>query len=89
MDGVVRGVWGVMVVCGVCNVPPLSKLRKSTESIPSLRLLWLRQGHTLRATHTTTDAHRKGEDNAQISPKSELCGFKGTNNHNKYVHDSM
>ena len=24
-----------------------------------------------------------------ISPKSELCGFKWANNHNKCVHDSM
>ena len=32
---------------------PLSKLRKGTELIRSLRLLYLRQGHSLPATHTT------------------------------------
>ena len=32
---------------------------------------------------------KKGECNAQISPKSELCGFKWANTHNKTVHDSM
>ena len=31
---------------------------------------------------------KKGEDNTQISPKSELCGFKWANTHNKFVHDS-
>ena len=36
-------------------------------------------------THATT---QKGEDNAQLSPKSELCGFNWANNHNKCVHDS-
>ena len=29
---------------------------------------------------------KKGEYNAQISPKSELCGFKWANTHNKCVH---
>ena len=50
--------------------PPLSKLRKSTELIRSLRLLWLRQGRSLRATHTTTGTHattNKGEENAHQS----------------------
>ena len=32
---------------------------------------------------------KKGEYNAQISPKSELCGFKWTNTQNKRVHDLM
>ena len=30
---------------------------------------------------------KKGEYNAQLSPKSELCGFKWANTHNKCVHD--
>ena len=30
----------------------------------------------------------KGAYNAQTSPKSELCGFKWANTHNKCVHDS-
>ena len=29
---------------------------------------------------------KKGEFNAQISPKSELCGFKWANTRNKCVH---
>ena len=32
---------------------------------------------------------KKGAYNAQTSPKSELCGFKWANTHNKCVHDSM
>ena len=32
---------------------------------------------------------KKGEYNAQISPKSELCGFKWVNAHNKCVHDPV
>ena len=32
---------------------------------------------------------KKGEYNAQISPKSELCGFKWVNTHNKGVHYPM
>ena len=32
---------------------------------------------------------KKVEENAQISPKSELCGFKWANKHNKCVHDSV
>ena len=31
---------------------------------------------------------KQGEYNAQASPKSELCGFKWANSHNKCVHDS-
>ena len=72
--------------------PPFSDLRKSTELIRSLRVLQLRQGRSLCATHTTTSTNataKKGEDNARISPKSELCGFNWANNHNKCVHDSM
>jgi hypothetical protein len=52
----------------------------------------IRQGRSLRTTHTTTGTHattKKGEDNAQISQIPELCGFKWANNHNKCVHDSM
>ena len=30
---------------------------------------------------------KKGAYNAQTSPKSELCGFKWANTHNKCVHD--
>ena len=32
---------------------------------------------------------KKGEYKAQIPPKSEPCGFKWANSHNKCVHDSM
>ena len=32
---------------------------------------------------------KKGEYNAQISPKSELCGFKWANTHNKCVQNPM
>ena len=31
----------------------------------------------------------KGEYKAQLSPKSEPCGFKWAKTHNKCVHDSM
>ena len=44
------------------------------------------------ARHKQLPSHmpppKKGEDNAQLSPKSELCGFKWANTHNKCVHDS-
>ena len=83
--------------------PHLYKLRQSPILIRSLRLLWLGQGRSLCATHTTTNTGhprskrenctvswcKKGEYNAQTSPKSELCGFKWANTHNKRVHDSM
>ena len=75
---------------GSFHIPRPSKLHKSMDLI---RLLSLRQGRSLHATHATTGTHattKRGEDNAQISPKSELCGFKWANNHkNKCVHDSM
>ena len=32
---------------------------------------------------------KKGAYNAQTFQKSELCGFKWANTHNKCVHDSM
>ena len=32
---------------------------------------------------------KKGEYSAQISPKSELCGFKWASTYNKCVHDFM
>ena len=32
---------------------------------------------------------KKGESDAQICLKSELCGFKWANTHNKCVHDPM
>ena len=32
---------------------------------------------------------KKGEYKPQISPKSESCGFKWANTHNKCVHDPM
>ena len=32
---------------------------------------------------------KKGECNAQTSPKSELCGFKWANTHNKCVHSQI
>ena len=73
-------------------VPPLSKLRKSTELVRSLCRLQRRQGRSLRPTHTTTGTHattKKGEGNAQGPPKAEFCGFKWANNHNKCVYDSM
>ena len=31
----------------------------------------------------------KGGYGAHISPKSEMCGFKWANTHNKCVHESM
>ena len=36
---------------------PLYKLRQCTELLRSLRLLYLGQGRSLRATNTTTDTH--------------------------------
>ena len=42
----------------------------------------------MRATHTTTGTHATTK-NAQMSPKSQLCGFKWATNHNKCARDSM
>ena len=91
--GVVR--LGLPVVFGCRTVGPphtLIKLRKSPELIRSLRLLQLGQGRTHPGSNRedcTVSWCKKGEDNAQISPKSELCGFKWANTHNKCVHDPM
>ena len=74
------------------TLPPLYKLRKSPKLIRSLRLLQLGQGR--RCTGSKREDCmaswcKKREYNAQISPKSELCGFKWANTHNRCVHDSM
>ena len=72
--------------------PPLSRLRKSPKLMRSLRLRSITQGRSLRVPHTTTNTHmsdKKGEYNAQISPKSGLCGFKCLPIREKCVHDSM
>ena len=43
--------------------------------------------HIRLPTHTCW--WKKGECDAQISPKSEFCGFKWANNHNECVQDSV
>ena len=69
--------------------PPLYKLRQSTKSI---RLLWRGQGRR----HPGSEREdcmvswcEKGEYNAKMPQKSELCGFKWANTHHNCVHDCM
>ena len=69
---------------------PLYKLRNSPKLIQSLRLLQVGQempGFKKRRLHGALMQER--EYNAQIYLKSELCGFKRANAHNKCVHSSM
>ena len=67
----------------LCTPPPLSlcnsyaKVRQSRRRPSSTR------------EDCTVSWCKKGEYTAQISPKSELCGFKWANTHNRCVHDPM
>ena len=73
------------------TLPPAQKYGINTVPTPT-RLPRLRQGRSVRATHTTTGTHASpttGEDDARISPKPESCGFKWADSPNKCARDPM
>ena len=75
-----RCVYGACCVALFRSNPPLSKLRKRTESIRSLRLLQLRQGCSLRATYATTGTHadaRKGKIMHKYPQNQSFVGSSG------------
>ena len=74
-----------------------------SASILVVLLMVLRISKPARSVGFTAEHHTKGAlahrahttctsgsgDGTQISPKSELCGWKWANTHNKCVHDPM
>ena len=61
--------------------------------IITVSLLWLGQGRShpdsKKEKGCMVSGCKKRKWNVQKSPKSELCGFKWANTHNKCVHDLM
>ena len=82
--------WQFLRLSDRAHTPPpffLATQKSQINTVPTPTVAWTRPW--LARTTYMVSWCEKGEYNAQIIPKSELCGFKWANTHNKCVHDPM